>query len=84
MNRIYEEILKCVMACKNEKLLKILYEEDDDEKDSKLSGNNDKALVFLSTKNVNDFLNYKQTIFKKLITTKFDFKLLHSHGEIKI
>lgn len=40
--------------------------------------------MFLSSKNVNDYLNYKESVFKKLITTKFDFKLIHSQADLKI
>ena len=41
-------------------------------------------MVFLSSKNINDYLAYKESVFKKLITTKFDFKQIYSTGELKI
>ncbi len=31
-------------------------------------------MAFLSSKNINEFLNYKDTIIKYLLTAKFDFK----------
>ena len=33
-----------------------------------------KALMFLNSKNVNDFINYKDTILKKILTSNFSFK----------
>ena len=44
------------------------------------SNNNssDKTLVFLNSKNVNDFLSYKDNILKKLLITKFDFQVIFS------
>lgn len=31
-------------------------------------------MVFLSSKNINEFLNYKESIMKYLVAGKFDFK----------
>ena len=42
--------------------------------------NNDKTLVFLNSKNINEFINYKDGILKKLLITKFDFQLIYSNG----
>ena len=36
-----------------------------------------KALMFLNSKNVNDFINYKDTVLKKILTVNFSFKTIY-------
>ena len=36
-----------------------------------------KALMFLNSKNVNDFINYKDAILKKTLTSNYSFKLVY-------
>lgn len=59
--------------CKNE-------EEQLDNNFELKKNTSDKTLVFLNSKNVNEFLNYKDSILKKLLITKFDFQVIFSSG----
>jgi len=42
-----------------------------------LISKNQKALMFLNSKNVNDFINYKDTVLKKILTANFSFKSIY-------
>ena len=50
------------------------------DKKASSQNNGDKTLVFLNAKNVNEFINYKDGILKKLLITKFDFQVIYSSG----
>ena len=78
---MYEEIWKCVFICQHEKLLAMLAEDQDEDKvsNSKVSHHStpEKALVFLSSKNINDYLGYKEKVSTQIMKNKFDFKLIY-------
>ena len=42
-----------------------------------LISKNQKALMFLNSKNVNDFINYKDTVLKKILAANFSFKSIY-------
>lgn len=47
-------------------------EEEDNEKEEKHNlANHDKALVFLNSKNINDYLAYKERVEKQIMQNKF-------------
>ncbi len=75
-------MIKCMLNCQHEKILSILSQEQEEEKDSHKS--NEKALVFLSSKNINDYLSYKQRVQKQIMQNKFQFKNIFGEDHLKI
>lgn len=59
----------------------MLAEDDDEDKmsASKVShhSNPEKTLVFLSSKNINDYISYKEKVSTQIMKNKFDFKPIH-------
>lgn len=54
--------------------------EESEDKKANSQNHGDKTLVFLNSKNVNQFINYKDSVLKKLLITKFDFQVIYSSG----
>jgi len=45
---------------------------------------NEKNFVFLSSKNINEYLSYKDKIEKQILNQKFDFKNILTIEKLKI
>lgn len=82
VGKIYDELLKCVYSCQQEKLLALMMEDNDEEKEDETFS--EKKFVFLSTKNINDYLSYKEKVEKQIMQNKFDFKILFSENKLRI
>ena len=71
-------MLKCVFICQQQKLFAMVVEDEDDDKESTSKASHhsspEKALVFLSSKNINDYISFKDKVCKQIMTNKFDFK----------
>ena len=77
LNEIYEELFKSMIACRNEELLKMIEASEGNEKNNEKNG----YTVFLSPKNINEYLTFKDQIIKNLLAGKLDFKLMMEHKE---
>ena len=69
-NEIYEELFKSIVNSRNEELLKMIEASETNEKDNEKNG----FTVFLSPKNINEYLTFKDQIIKNLLAGKLDFK----------
>lgn len=77
-------MIKCCLHCQHQKILSLLVEDEDSDKDEKHTQINDKALVFLNSKNINDYLAYKDKVEKQIMLNKFEFKSIFVQNHLKI
>lgn len=67
-----------VLEYRNEQILKMAMEDlgmnDPANLEVSFISRTNKALIFLNSKNINDYLNYKDSILKKILTFNFNFK----------
>ncbi len=79
-------MIKCCLHCQHQKILSLLVEDEDSDKDEKHTQINDKdkALVFLNSKNINDYLAYKDKVEKQIMLNKFQFKNIFVQNHLKI
>lgn len=47
-------------------------------------GNNSRSLNFLSSRNVNEFLNFKDKVLKKMLKGEFKFEKIYTKQDCKI
>ena len=66
-NEIYEELFQSVMWFRNREILAMI------EQDSEKEGDKG-SMVFLSAKNINEFINFKDQVMKTLLSGKLDFQ----------
>lgn len=75
--QIYSEIFKCIISYRNHELFNIALQEihHNQAEIAEVSyvGNSSKSLSFLSSRNVNDFLNFKDKVLKKMLKADFKF-----------
>ena len=72
-DEFYREILGVIIVIRNSRLLSLLRTENNSilSEDNDKSWNNNKNLVLLSSKNINDYLNSKDKFLKYLLNGKF-------------